>query len=72
MRASLEDVYEFLANEEAKDEVGSNPIRAIRIIKIEDNILQIDELITELVKLKSGVEDAQGYDFYDRRRTGLF
>ena len=48
MRENLVDVYEYLVKEEAKDEVGSNPLRAIRIIKIQDNILQIDELIHEV------------------------
>ena len=73
MKGSLEDVYDFLVDEEAKDpSAGRIPNRYSRITKLQDNLLHIDKLILELVKLQSGVEDAKPYDFYDKRRTGLF
>lgn len=73
MRASLEDVRDFLVDEETKDpSSGRIPNRYLRITTLNDNLRQIHELETELVMLRSGVEDAKGYDFYDKRRTGLF
>ena len=71
MKGSLEDVYD-LVDEEAKDpSAGRIPNRYSRITKLQDNLLHIDKLILELVKLQSGVEDAKPYDFYDKRRTGF-
>lgn len=71
MKESINDVYDFLMLQEAKEAVGSNPSRVLRITTLDDNLRQIDELVAELAMLKSSVEDAKGYDYYDPIRTGL-
>tara|TARA_B100001540_G_scaffold283597_1_gene275263 strand:+ start:103 stop:756 length:654 start_codon:yes stop_codon:yes gene_type:complete len=71
MKDSLTERYGSLMLQEADEAVGSNPSRALTIITLDDNLRQIDELVAGLVMLKSSVEDAKGYDYYDPIRTGL-
>lgn len=50
----------------------STPLSEAKIMRLQDNLKELEELTVGVQMLKSSVEDAEAYDFDDARRNSLF